>query len=78
MLYWFKLVRTSGKGVDWIPYLVDNDCGVGTQVVAGDINGDGLPDIVVGNKKGGICSDPAKANGSREAWEKAQPQPIGK
>jgi len=32
--------------------MIDNDSGVGTQVVATDINGDGLPDIVVGNKKG--------------------------
>ena len=52
VLYWFKLVRSADKSVDFIPYLIDNDSGVGTQVVAGDINGDGLPDIVVGNKRG--------------------------
>src|SRR5512138_1726305 len=51
VLYWFKLVR-KGSDVDFIPYLIDNDSGVGTQVVAGDLNGDKLPDIVVGNKKG--------------------------
>ena len=38
--------------VDFVPTLIDNDSGVGTQVVAADINGDGLPDVVVGNKKG--------------------------
>ena len=52
VLYWFKLVRNADRSVDFVPFLVDNDSGVGTQVVAGDINGDGLPDIVVGNKKG--------------------------
>ena len=52
VLYWFKLVRTHGKSVDFVPYLIDNDSGIGTQVVAGDVNGDSLPDVVVGNKKG--------------------------
>ena len=52
VLYWFKLVRNPDKSVDFVPYQIDNDSGVGTQVVAGDINGDKLPDIVVGNKKG--------------------------
>jgi hypothetical protein len=52
VLYWFKLVRHADASVDFIPFLIDNESGVGTQVVAGDINGDGLPDVVVGNKKG--------------------------
>ena len=52
VLYWFKLVRGADKRVDFVPHLIDNDSGVGTQVVATDVNGDGLPDVVVGNKKG--------------------------
>src|ERR1041384_8001742 len=52
VLYWFKLVRGADKTVDFVPYLIDDNSGIGTQVVAGDINGDKLPDIVVGNKKG--------------------------
>ena len=51
VLYWFRLVR-SEKGVEFVPHLIDDDSGVGTQVVAGHLNGDGLPDIVVSNKKG--------------------------
>jgi len=51
VLYWFRLVR-SPAGVDWVPSLIDDDSGVGTQVVAADVNGDGRPDIVVANKKG--------------------------
>src|SRR5205085_2887428 len=43
VVYWFKLVRNADKTVDWVPYLIDNDSGVGTQVVAADVNGDKLP-----------------------------------
>ena len=52
VLYWFKLARNGDGSVNFIPYQIDDDSGVGTQVVATDVNGDGLPDIVVGNKKG--------------------------
>lgn len=51
VLYWFEL-RRDGDKVEFTPHRVDDDSGVGTQVVAGDVSGDGLPDIVVGNKKG--------------------------
>lgn len=51
VLYWFRTVRTPG-GVDFIPLLIDNNSGVGTQVVAGKVNKDNLPDVVVGNKRG--------------------------
>ncbi len=52
VIYWFKLARGPEKSAEFIPHLIDSDSGVGTQVVAGDLNGDGLPDVVVGNKKG--------------------------
>jgi FG-GAP-like repeat/FG-GAP repeat len=76
VLYWFKLARTPGGDVDFIPYLIDDNSGVGTQVVAGDINGDGLPDVVVGNKKGTFVHLQVTKTVSREAWEKAQPKPL--
>jgi hypothetical protein len=65
VLYWFKLVRGADKSVDFVPYLIDNDSGVGTQVVATDINGDGLPDIVVGNKKGAFVHLQMKGGAGR-------------
>lgn len=51
VLYWFELKRT-GKTAEFIPHLVDSDSGVGTQITAGDLNGDGRPDIISSNKKG--------------------------
>ncbi len=52
VLYWFELKRGADHGVEWIPHQIDNNSGIGTQVVARDINGDKRPAIVVGNKKG--------------------------
>ncbi|MDZ4689281.1 MAG: VCBS repeat-containing protein, partial [Planctomycetaceae bacterium] len=52
VVYWFELKRTASGKVDWVPHFIDDDSGVGTQVMAGDISGDGRPDVVVGNKKG--------------------------
>jgi len=74
VLYWFKLVRGANGSVDWLPYLIDNDSGVGTQVMAADVNGDGLPDVIVGNKKGTFVHIHGKKNVSKEEWEKAQPK----
>jgi hypothetical protein len=76
VLYWFKLTRTADKAVDFVPYLIDNESGVGTQVVAGDVNGDGLPDIVVGNKRGTFVHLQEKKTVTREEWEKAQPKVL--
>jgi hypothetical protein len=76
VLYWFKLVRGPDKSVDFIPYMIDNDSGIGTEVVAGDLNGDGLPDVVVGNKKGVYVHLHQTKRVSREEWEKAQPKPL--
>jgi putative membrane-bound dehydrogenase-like protein len=51
VLYWFRLVR-EGKQASFVAERIDDDSGVGVQVVAGDVNGDGKTDVVVGNKKG--------------------------
>lgn len=52
VLYWFQLKRDGKGGAEFIPHLVDDDSGVGTQVTTGDLNKDGKPDIIVANKKG--------------------------
>ena len=52
VLYWFKLTRIGDGRAEFVPHLIDDDSGVGTQVVATDVNKDGRPDVVVGSKKG--------------------------
>jgi hypothetical protein len=76
LLYWFRTVREAGGRVDFVPYQIDNDSGVGTQVVAGDVNGDKLPDVVVGNKKGMFVFIHEKKTVSKPEWEQAQPKPL--
>jgi len=51
VLYWYELSKKDGKPV-WTPHLIDEDSGVGTQFELTDMNGDGLIDIVISNKKG--------------------------
>lgn len=52
VLYWFQLKRTGPAGAEFIPHLVDNNSGVGTQVSIAPVSNKKHPDIVVGNKKG--------------------------
>ena len=40
VLYWFKLVRKPGGEVEFVPHLINNDSGVGTQIVVTDMNGE--------------------------------------
>lgn len=51
-LLWLETRRGAGR-VDFVPHVVDISSGVGTQITTGDVNGDGLIDIVSGNKRGG-------------------------
>ncbi len=53
VVYWFQLQRgQQAEDVRWVPHLIDDDSGVGTEVDVADLNGDGAVDIIVGNKKG--------------------------
>ena len=52
VLYWFQLTRDDRGNVEYVPHLIDDDSGVGTQFSVGDLNGDELPDVAIGNKKG--------------------------
>lgn len=59
VVYWFRCVCSPAAGgrpgsVAWEPHLIDDASGVGTQIAVDDLNGDGRPDVVVGNKRGGF------------------------
>ena len=75
VLYWFKLVRPSKGKVDYIPYLIDSDSGVGTEVTVGYLSNKKYPDVIVGNKKGVYVFKHSVKSVSKSAWEKAQPKP---
>jgi putative heme-binding domain-containing protein len=51
VLYWFQIVRKH-SGVEFVPHLIDERSGVGTQVMVGDVDGDDDLDVVVGSKLG--------------------------
>jgi hypothetical protein len=75
VVYWFRLVR-GPQGVDWVPYLADPDCGIGRQLSVGDVNGDALPDIVVGGMKGAHVLLHHREPADDQRWREAQPRPI--
>ena len=61
-IYAFLLRRAADKSVTYVPRLLDDQGGIGTQLVTADINADGRPDFIVGNKRGTavLLSQPAK------------------
>jgi hypothetical protein len=73
VVYWFKLVR-GVDGVDWIPYKVDDEAGIGRQISVVDVNSDGLPDIVVGGMKGAHVLTHRAEQATQEAWAEVQPK----
>lgn len=52
VLYWFKTVRHTDGSVEFVPYIIDSDSGVGRQISTGDLNNDRKIDILTSNKKG--------------------------
>jgi len=51
VLYWIELTRIDGWP-RWTLHKIDDDSGIGTQLLVHDLNGDGRLDIIVSNKKG--------------------------
>lgn len=76
VIYWFKLKQEDNGDVGYVPYLIDDDSGIGTQFKTGDLTGNGYPDIVTCNKKGAyvFLNSPEKV--SRDVWQAAQPVRI--
>ena len=59
-----------------VPYQIDDQAGIGRQLVSGDLNGDDLPDFVVGNKNGAFAFTQKVRKVDQEEWDKAQPVRI--
>ncbi|MCA9044069.1 MAG: DUF1080 domain-containing protein, partial [Planctomycetaceae bacterium] len=73
VVYWFKLVRTA-EGVDWVPYLAADSSGIGRQISVVDVNGDHLPDIVVGGMLGSHVLTHQVQEVDEAKWLAAQPK----
>ena len=71
--YWFRLTREA-SGVDWVPYLVAEDTGIGRQISVLDLNADQLPDIIVGGMKGSHVMLQQSSTVSKQEWLAAQPK----
>lgn len=76
VLYWFRLVRGPDKTVEFVPHQIDDDSGVGTQIVAAPCSNKKFPDIVVGNKKGTFYLQHEVKKANQQEWESAQPKPV--
>ncbi len=50
VIFWLEFV--PGETPIWIPHIIDNASGVGVDNAVQDINGNGLLDIAIANKKG--------------------------
>jgi len=54
VLYWYRTVRNASApgGAEFVPELIHNRSGVGSQIAISDLNGDGAADIVTSSSKG--------------------------
>jgi Domain of Unknown Function (DUF1080)/FG-GAP-like repeat len=69
VLYWYKTVRDpkAPGGAKLVPNLIHNSSGAGSDVLALDLNGDGVLDIVTATKRGLYIfwGKPDASNGSK-------------
>ena len=49
---WFRASKDKNGFTTFTPEMIDDDSGIGTQFEVADINGDGLLDVIVSNKRG--------------------------
>ena len=52
VVYWFELRREADQSVRYIAHQIDDESGVGVQVLATDLNNDGQVDIATASKLG--------------------------
>ncbi len=78
VLYWYRTVRNpkAPGGAEFVPELIHNRSGVGSQFIARDLNGDGAPDIAVSSPKGTFIFW-NQMGGARKAATAAPSPPAG-
>ena len=52
VVYWFRLTRNADGSVHYQPHRIDSNSGVGVQVLARDVDGDGRTDVATASKLG--------------------------
>tara|TARA_B110000495_G_C22551861_1_gene333771 strand:- start:3 stop:473 length:471 start_codon:yes stop_codon:yes gene_type:complete len=52
LVYWFEAKKNSSGLTTYIPRVIHQRSGIGTQFSVSDVNGDGLLDVVTSNKNG--------------------------
>jgi hypothetical protein len=75
VVYWFQLKRTK-DGVDWVPHEIDGASGIGRQVSIVDVNGDKLPDVVVGGMLGAHVLFQSRTKVDSDKHAAAQPKAL--
>ena len=45
-------MRKSGGQVEFVPHIINNYAGIGTQISVVDMNGDKRPDVLTAQRKG--------------------------
>lgn len=73
VLYWFRLELSEEGEASFIPYLIDDDSGVGVDVTVEDLDEDSYPDILIVNKKGAFVFRQLVHEVKASEWEAAQP-----
>lgn len=77
VLYWFRCERyKDDKGnlqARFVPQLISSNQGVGVDVQIHDMNGDSIPDVIVGNKLGAFVHLQQRQKVSFAQWNKTQP-----
>jgi hypothetical protein len=66
-LYWFRAKKDKSGFTTFAPELIDDDSGVGTQFEIADINGDGIPDVIISTKRGVFIFEQVRTAGAAAA-----------